>query len=80
MPWVTVVLEPPVQLDPVPPKVTVRIGVDPAMSDAASMLVSKVARIVRLATRFDATGVPHPVTGSQPGPAEYPLLEPEVMS
>lgn len=30
--------------------------------------------------RLFAMGVPHPVTGSHPTPAEYPLLEPEVMS
>lgn len=30
--------------------------------------------------RLLATGVPQPVTGSQPVPAGYPLLFPEVMS
>ena len=39
----------------------------------APPLESAVARLL-------AMGVPHPVTGSHPTPAEYPLLEPEVTS
>jgi hypothetical protein len=50
-------------------------------------VASRVVEVVVVAPPFEsavarllAMGVPHPVTGSHPTPAEYPLLEPEVTS
>ena len=63
----------------VPPQAVIEPGVTPAGNEDGT--VSNVTDAeAKARARLSAIGEPHPVTGSQPIPAEYPLFVPEVTS